>query len=401
MNAEQKRQNDIAVAQKILAQTFGVDVQLEPGKDEGLSGRTYVHRLRVSATSATVPNSVIMKQAVIREEGQVYDPTSTEPHSPAALLFNDWAGVQFLTEVCTEPLPAPRFYGGSHEHGFFLMEDLGAGERLDMALLGTDAARAEQTLLALFQTLGRMNAQTIGREVRYNEIRSSLGPQPTLTDSPDKNEEIIAKLRGAMTLIDVTATEEFYEDLATLLSMVNDAGPFSAYIHSDACPDNCHWVTDENGEDELRLLDLEDGHFSHALIDGTYAHIPFPSCWCNNRLPKSLIQKAEDVYRAELSKGCPQAQNDEDFYRAVIAVSAYRIFNPFAFLLSEVLEEDYAWGISTPRQRAFMFFDHLAEMCETHGYYPSVGTTARTILKKLHTLWPDTEEMPYYPAFRA
>ena len=91
--AEQKLEDDIRVAEKILTETFGGKVHLESGEKEGLSGRTYVHRLKVVQGPSTVPQMLIMKQARVRED-QPYAPDALG--GPASRLFNEWAGLQFL-----------------------------------------------------------------------------------------------------------------------------------------------------------------------------------------------------------------------------------------------------------------------------------------------------------------
>jgi hypothetical protein len=84
----------------------------------------------------------------------------------------------------------------------------------------------------------------------------------------------------------------------------------------------CAWAT----RDELRLIDFEFGRLGHALMDGTYGRMIFPSCWCANRLPSRLVSKMEAVYRTELVKGCPEAQEDRIFERALVSVCGFWLF---------------------------------------------------------------------------
>lgn len=35
----------------------------------------------------------------------------------------------------------------------------------------------------------------------------------------------------------------------------------------------------------MELIDFEGGRYSHALIDGVFADLYFPSCLCVNRIP--------------------------------------------------------------------------------------------------------------------
>jgi hypothetical protein len=70
-------------------------------------------------------------------------------------------------------------------------------------------------------------------------------------------------------------------------------------------------------------------------------------------------------------------------------------------LVPEVpLNQDGQWGISTIRQRCFMWFGQVATMTDRFGYFSKIGATARELIEKLRARWPDVEDMPYYPAFR-
>jgi hypothetical protein len=395
--AKQKLHGDVAIAEEILSQTFQQPIRLEPGDTSGLHERPYVHRLKVSQRSSAVPETVILKQAAIRHDKDVYDPQASD--GPASRLFNEWAGLQFLSEVCSDPLPAPYFYGGNRERGFIVMEDFGDGTRLDHALLGQDAALAEKTVVALFQTIGRMHAQTAGQAARYLEIRTALGPAPQwITNIGQIDEWDRQHMQVVLETFGVQPQSGFYDELETVWHTVRTPGPFTAYIHSDACPDNCHWVADD-----LRLLDFERGHYGHAFNDGIYAHIPFPSCWCANRLPEGVAQKAEAAYRAELVKGCPEADNDDLFYSTLVSVCIHRIFDILfrhGLVEGEPFDQDQKWGISTIGQRCLMWFGQVATLAERFGYFPKIGATARNMVEIFRARWPDVEDMPYYPAFR-
>ncbi len=388
--AEQKLKEDIAVAEKILTKTLGNKVRLEVGEKEGLSGRTYVHRLKVVQGPPEVFQTLIMKQARVGEN-QPYAPDALE--GPASRLFNEWAGLQFLSEVCEAPLPAPSFYGGDRNAGLILMEDFGTGMRLDHALRDKDAAVAEKTMITLFETVGRMHAQSIGKQARYDELRNALGP----TVRPPKKAigKDLEGIRKSFKSISAKPQRGFYKEYETILKTLNEPGPFNAYIHSDPCPDNCHWV-----DSDLRLLDFESGKYSHALRDGVYPRIHFPTCWCVNRIPNDVTKRAEVAYRSELTKGCPEAADDRIFGPAVVGTCAYWAFATFNNWMPRILEKDQEWGIATLRQRAILRFELAAATAEEFGYLKAAGETARKMASKLRSLWSEVEEMPYYPAFQ-
>jgi len=89
----QKLEEDIAVAERVLTATLGHKIHLAIGERAGLSGRQHVHRLDVSQEPSEAPQTVIMKQARIREN-QPYEPDALRGAAPR--LFHEWAGLEFL-----------------------------------------------------------------------------------------------------------------------------------------------------------------------------------------------------------------------------------------------------------------------------------------------------------------
>ena len=81
-------------------------------------------------------------------------------------------------------------------------------------------------------------------------------------------------------------------DIGHVAQVMADPGPFLAYTHGDACPDNSVLAGDR-----LRLFDYEFGNFRHALLDGVYGWIRFPTCWCVRDIPASVVSEMETVYR--------------------------------------------------------------------------------------------------------
>src|SRR6266849_877134 len=128
------------IAERVLAETFGGPVLLGSGCDRGGSARSSVQRFPVREGPASAPASVIVKQV----NSDTFDPDTA--HDAAWMLFNDWASLQFLSQV-EMPMPlVPAFYGGDRQAGLFVMEDLGAGTRLDNLLLVDDVEAAEAGL---------------------------------------------------------------------------------------------------------------------------------------------------------------------------------------------------------------------------------------------------------------
>jgi len=379
----------ITVVEKLLSEQFEGKVRLDAAEEIRSGGRSKVSRYRVLEGPQCAPQSVIVKQAVAVGT-EVYD--SDLPYGPAWRLFNEWAGLRFLTEISGGASPTPRFYAGDRDHGLVALEDLGASKGLDQALLGADPAYAEAMLVAFAAALGRMHALTTGEQAEFERIRGGLGPRKSNTPD-DWGDWLATSLRNMAQVAGIEPALGIDEELRIVAKTLAEPGSFHAYLHHDPCPDNC-LITG----DRLKLIDFEFGGYGHALGDGIYGRIHFPTCWCVNRLPDHVPPKMEAAYRAELIKGCPEAADDERFYRAVVEACAACVINSHN---AGTLLEDHRWGISTTRQRALLRFDIFWKMTEDYGHLKSTGATIRMIAEKLRAQWPsEAAAMPYYPAFR-
>jgi hypothetical protein len=180
----------------------------------------------------------------------------------------------------------------------------------------------------------------------------------------------------------------------TVEAAMREPGPFLAYTHGDACPDN-FLLTDRSP----RFIDFEGGLYGHALRDGAYARLHFATCWCVYRLPERIWRGMEDIYRAELARGCPEASEYALFGRGLVEACAYRTLEFFqSFHLSELLERDREIATSTARQRVLLRFETVAQASEEFGHLEALGAMLRDAAERLRALWRPAA-MPYYPAF--
>jgi len=113
-----------------------------------------------------------------------------------------------------------------------------------------------------------------------------------------------------------------------------------------------------------KLFDFEFGEFRHALRDGIYGRICFPTWYHINRVPNDVVEKMEIAYRAELAKGCPEAADDTLFFRSVVVACAYWAINSRLNFIEDGWKEDNKWGISTQRQILLLWFDIFGQVSE-------------------------------------
>jgi hypothetical protein len=376
--------------EELLTEVWGNEVQLAPNAtDLKASGRTQVYRFSLLEKPVDAPQHIIVK-AMPMTEG-ISEASNTAPENSFQLFFNDWAGLQFLSEIAPHPALAPRFYAGNKAHGLIVMEDLGTGNGLHHLLLADNSEAAEEAAVQYAATVGKMHAATIGKQEAFYHIRQELGR----VDIPDYA-WISSALWEAIHTLNVAPAAGIEDELKQLTSIMENPGPFSAYTHGDPCPDNILIGA------SVKLLDFEFGEYRHALIEGVYARMPFPTCWCVSRLPAHIIHRMETSYRMELAKGCPAAHDDRLFAQAVAAACVYWTINDCRFLHRH-LEKDWQWspGLATARQRFLLRFNVAREAIETSEYLQAIGKTFERIAGRLRELLPpEADQMPYYPAFR-
>lgn len=379
----------MAAAEALLSAGLSRDIRVTGAERLTQEGRrNMILRCAVAGASGDGPTSIIIKQAV--------------SHDPRRRFSSEWAGAEFLETIAGPSRYGPRFYGGDRSLGLIVLEDLGEHRSLVEPLLQGDAAAAEQALLVYAARLGGLHADTIGAAARFEAIMRAIDPTSAV-DTATSCRRQAAKLRerasllpGLLARLGAAAVTGLDADLDTICEALAHPGPFLAYIHGDACPDNVFY---EGGR--LRLIDFELGRFGHALRDGVYGRMQFPTCWCANRLPAAVVHGMERSYRAELARGCPAAQDDRSFENALVVMSGSWLVSTLADLLGRAIDEDLEWGITTLRPRILARLEaFVAAATAFDDPLPALRGTAEALLAPLARRWPDGSPLPLYPAFR-
>jgi len=333
-------------------------------------GHVTAMRFRVQAPS-DLGESVVVKRP---GNWSPYDPMSDEGTAPST--FNEWAALTFLdgSEIGPRPLAFDR------ATGLRVIEDLGTGPTLADALLGDDHETAEQAMLATARCLGRLHASTAARVGEFNAIRDAIGPHGTWYHLPRG----VARIGDVWRLLGVGVSDDATEQIDAALAAVRVPGTFEVLTHADPCPDNVFLVGGE-----AKLIDFETAAPRHALIDGVYGHVPFPTCWCVNALPRELRPRWEHAYRVSLG-------DPEGFEDAVGHAWLWWLLVSTAQLVDRAVDEDLDWGIATYRQRVVYRWSEFADATPSS----SLEALARDVVARTHALWPETEPLPRYPAFR-
>ena len=377
-------------AEQVLTRHLGQPVQL--GEVEQISEprrRNLLLRCRVLQGPSSAPISIILKRARQRR----YDPDDPKSR-PAVGLFRDWAGLEFLNSLNNNQLAIPKFYGGDREAGFFLMEDFGESQDLDHVLTCGSAPTAQRSLVLLADALGKMHAATVGKSDRYQKVRDELGPGDDLhrLRLAEHARDYGPFLAKQCERLGVEVAAGFIDDVEAIATVMADPGDFLAYTHADACPDNSILV-----DDRICLIDYEFGSFRHALLDGVYGWIRFPTCWCVRDIPDAVVNEMEDAYRKQLAIGCPAALDDEPYFQAVSDACGYWMLENLAQLLPRSLQYEEPKGTSTNRQRLLIRLAAFQQVALRSGHLEGLRQTLDSLLAELRSRWRDNT--PYYDAF--
>ena len=407
----------VAAGARVLEVAWQRSVQLEQVESfRGPTARASVLRCRVlldpaaarPSRAGTVPETVIVKR-FRAGSGKPYDLEDTNPTGARSRFLSEWSGTAFLTARPETRHFGPACYGGDGVLGMVVLEDLGQGGCLADFLQAENAAQAEAGLAAFAATLGALNGATAGREDALAQLRARVGAGGSVPDAwqpaSEWAGEALPKFRALCDTLETPLSTHQERELTQVAALIHDPGSFAAFSVSDTCPDNHRFVApcataDAGRTGYVRFFDMEFGGFRHALLDAVYLWLPFPTCWCVNRLPAELPPRLEAIYRAALVEGCPDAADDRRFNQGLAAACVWWMVVTFAWEAERSLEKDHRWGISSVRQRFPLRGDNTATVCERTGAFPAMGTLARTLAARLRARWGPDAEMPLYPPFR-
>ncbi len=157
--------------------------------------------------------------------------------------------------------------------GVVVQTDLGRWPTLESLLLGDDAGRASAAMVELGTAVGRLHVSTLGGGERHATALAEFGASDTWTganlgsNGPRRWDEI----ESASADLAFPDARRARGEVATLVSLLDSPGPFSALVHHDLNPTNV-LITDAGA----RLVDFEGCGFGHLGTDLSFLHYPFP-----------------------------------------------------------------------------------------------------------------------------
>jgi hypothetical protein len=308
---------------------------LSEGDRRNFIARAAAHNVDGSA------RSVIVKAT----RSPTYSPTAANLLQ-ASGLAKEWVACAFLAAHASGRGHGSTLLAGDVAKGVVVFEDLGKHlpSLIDPLLKGT-AQEAEHALKLYATALGRLHADTISCLDAYQETFESIfgsgRPRRALGRSLKKEAELVADRIGGI----LPANE-----LELLSSRLVDPGPWLSLTHGEPCPDNSLLV-----DESIRLIDYEFARPSHALLDGIYWRMGFPTCWCAGRTPAVVAASIDTIYRMELGNSIPLALDDSAYRIELTYMAAVWLFTCLSWRLDEALKRDEMWGIWSIRGRLLWY----------------------------------------------
>ena len=212
-----------------------------------------VIRCAVSGTDA-LPDTVVVKRRWDQDDR----------------LRREAASLEFLSGYEeTRPI-FPVFHGCEPQSGIMVIEDLGdrPGQWLGALLFTRGSQDGEQALFGFQRAVGRMHAATCGETEAFGAAFARHGAH---SHTPDRTDSLAEKLRLFSHRIDelgFRSAPGLADDVENALVLLENPGPFLAFVHGDTTLANTFWTPDG-----IRLFDLESGGMRHALTDGAFSRI--------------------------------------------------------------------------------------------------------------------------------
>lgn len=376
-----------------LSTIFGPDTHIQSMVQLSLNEpeRSLVLRITLQDSINDTPKSVAFKQFPKEESVQ-------DDKKAFAGFAREWAGLEFLSSIKTEQPVAPRFYGGNTQYRFILSEDLGDNFSLTSSLTSGDAHAATLALERFVKTLGQMHANTYGKSDEYLAILHAVNPDAIPWQ--DELKTIFDKTHSNLVLtleaIGIPYTIDIENEISTVIKTALEPGPFTTFNHGDVCPGN---TFDYPAKNELLLMDFEWSFMRNALLDGTYLRMSMPNCWDEataKTIPEDLIESLEKLYRQELMKKIPAAQNDEMFNYAYVHACAYWMLKS-ALIVHHVLNQDKE---ILARSHILSDLQTFVAVSKKYGNLLHLRTMAEQILEELSIRWPKDKPLAMFPAFQ-
>lgn len=270
----------LAVAALALRAELG-EVRLEQLAALGGSDRSNVSRATLHGGRSGGATSVVVKAYQGRD------------------AMETWSREVAALEVVRGTAAVPRLLAAAPDPPLAVLEDLGDGDSVAAALLGSDAQAATSAVMAWAGAVADLHVATLGAHQRFRDALATRAPAQPAHSVPVMLARAAKMLAEHAQLLDLAVSRDQLDALQALSERLPDAD-HAALSPGDTCPDNNLW----RGE-QLHLLDFEWAEHRHVAWDVAYLLVPWPSCWCSWRLPAEVAAGALRRYRERMGPHLP------------------------------------------------------------------------------------------------
>ncbi len=352
---------------------------------DAVQGYPHVHRGSVQFQSQHEPLRIILKF----------------PQKPDrwARLCNDWAGCRFLLSIPGGDKLGPHSFGGDSQLRFTLSQEVQGTTFTDILMTPSEPRNngpqsiAWASLVKFGQTLGRLHSATHGRQSDYARIRRSIGPA-----EEHVNFDLSGRVRAQMDTIltfcrdwKVDVHDRLLAEISDVIRVIGDveeSRSWLTYTHLDLNPNNLIRTPEGN----VRIIDFDSAAYRHALLDGVWCRMCFPTHWPTYALPPALLAGVETAYRLELSHAFLGAAVDDDncFQAAVTDACAFWTLIRLSWVAEVAFEASpKPERVSHLRRQLIVALDRLVGTAEESGLRPGLRTMAEAMLAFIQDRWGD------------
>lgn len=350
----------------------------------------HVSRLNVVQAPAGAPETVFLKRA--RAEGE----DRFDAGCSIDQLFNDWASLEFLHSVFSAEPICPRLIAGSREAGLLVLEDLTGERPLEQLLQAGKAGQAARALVDYARLLGRLHGGTAGRLAGFVAARQRFHSEESAL--PENYVDEFRYQTDDLARLGLPVPPPALLELQQAANRLTQPGDFCAFTHGDAVFSN---IIERQGR--LQLLDFEAGRFRHALYEGAFLRMHFPTSGLLyvRRIPDAVWRQAETAYRETLSVFLPAVKDDACFGPAITAACAFWVLSFYAVWLERASDEGIdADRLAHLRRCLIMRGELFAATTREFHCMPQLGEYVVSVVSRLRAQWQPTDcELPLYPAF--
>ncbi|WP_410618976.1 phosphotransferase [Amycolatopsis sp. cmx-8-4] len=378
--AEQDIAAAVAAGESVLSRRFGSAITLVSPEDLAGSGPATVVRARVVSSSFALPRTLVIKHYPDRPA-----PGAEDSFAQEAVSY------QLFTALSPDERMCPELLAHDGRDRVLVLEDLGRTATLEDKLYARDSRAAERALLSWARSLGRLHANTAGREADFNALLRRLGG-PAKCDHDDVD-EIYARVPSLIQDRLGTPVPEAVLDAVTHAVEQSRSTAFRAFSPVELSPDN-NLVTGEG----VRFLDFEYGRVRSALVDAANLRLPFASWPDALALPAGMSEAMIAAWRAEVAGVWPAFADDEALAGHLTSSELLRVW----LITGEELGALDLSRHAAPVSREAALVTWWRDLAKHAGYVrmTAVSEFSSKVAAALAARLGPHADLAFYPAFR-